>query len=149
MTRLAFSLLISSLAALPAFAHDHKKEVVPAAEQEREAVEALDGPTETTGVGVEVLGAIDLQKVQELSGKQVRVRLLTIAPGGKVAVHQHQDRPGLAQILSGVAVEYRGKKAIHHSPGSVAFEQDGDVHWWHNPFEEEVRAIVIDLITKE
>lgn len=141
------ALLILSLA--PVDAHEHKKSVVPEAETKLDAALAHHGPTESVNISAELIGAVDLDTVQELEGKQVRVRLITIAPGGKVAVHQHDDRPGLAQILSGVAVEYRGKKAIHHSPGSIAFEQDGDTHWWHNPYEEEVRALVVDILPKE
>jgi len=133
----------------PTEAHEHKKSVVPEAETKLEAALAHHGPSESSNISAELIGAVDLKTVQELEGKQVRARLITISPGGKVAVHQHDDRPGLALILSGVAVEYRGKKAIHHSPGSVAFEQDGDTHWWHNPYEEEVRALVVDILPKE
>jgi len=138
-----------SLSHPSADAHEHKKSVVPEAETKLDAAVAHHGPTESTNISADVLGTVDLNTVRELEGKQVRVRLITIAPGGKVAVHQHDDRPGLAQILSGVAVEYRGKKAIHHHPGSVAFEQDGDTHWWHNPYKEEVRALVVDILPKE
>ncbi len=130
-------------------AHQHKKSVVPESETILDAALAHEGPTESTNISAELIGAIDLKTVPELEGKQVRVRLITIEPGGKVAVHQHDDRPGLAQILSGVAVEYRGKQAIHHRPGSIAFEQDGDTHWWHNPYQEEVRALVVDILPKE
>lgn len=130
-------------------AHEHNKSVIPEAETRLEAAVAHYGPTESSNISADVLGSVDLKTVRELEGKEVRVRLITIAPGGKVAVHQHDDRPGLAQILSGVAVEYRGLKAIHHSPGSIAFEQDGDTHWWHNPYEEEVRALVVDIIPKD
>ncbi|MDA9764581.1 hypothetical protein N9C83_04380 [Opitutales bacterium] len=130
-------------------AHEHEKSVVPEAETQLDAAVTHHGPTESINISADVIGSVDLKTVQELEGKQVRVRLITIASGGKVAVHQHDDRPGLAQILSGVAVEYRGKKAIHHSPGSIAFEQDGDTHWWHNPFKEEVRALVVDILPKE
>ena len=130
-------------------AHEHKKSVVPEAEMKLEAALAHHGPTESVNISAELIGAVDLANVEELESKQVRVRLITIKPGGKVAVHQHDDRPGLAQILSGVAVEYRGLKAIHHNPGSIAFEQDGDTHWWHNPYEEEVRALVVDILPKE
>ena len=132
-----------------ASAHEHNKSVIPEAETKLDAAVAHHGPTESSNISADVIGAVDLASVRELEGKQVRVRLITIKPGGKVAVHQHDDRPGLAQILSGVAVEYRGLKAIHHSAGSIAFEQDGDTHWWHNPYEEEVRALVVDILPKE
>jgi len=150
-----FTILVLSTAVLlclshpSADAHEEKNPVVPEAETKLDAAVAHDGPTESTHISADVLGTVDLNTVRELEGKQVRVRLITIAPDGKVAVHQHDDRPGLAQILSGVAVEYRDKKAIHHRPGSVAFEQDGDTHWWHNPYKEEVRALVVDILPKE
>ena len=155
MKQSTITILVFSTAALlflsgpPADAHQHKKSVVPEAETIRDAAVAHEGPTESTNISAELIGAIDLKAVPELEGKQVRVRLIIIEPGGKIAVHQHDDRPGLAQILSGVAVEYRGKKAIHHRPGSIAFEQDGDTHWWHNPYKEEVRALVVDILPQE
>ncbi|QXD25286.1 cupin domain-containing protein [Opitutia bacterium ISCC 51] len=150
-----FTTLVLSSAALlilsraHADAHEHQKSVVPEAETKLDAALAHEGPSESINISAELIGAVDLKTVRELEGKQARVRLITIEPGGKVAVHQHDDRPGLALILSGVAVEYRGKKAIHHRPGSVAFEQDGDTHWWHNPYEEETRALVVDILPKE
>lgn len=150
-----FAILFFSTAALlvlsrpTADAHEHNKSVVPEAETKLDTAVDHEGPTESINISAEILGAVDLKTVRELERKEVRVRLITIASGGKVAVHQHDDRPGLAQILSGVAVEYRGKKAIHHRPGSIAFEQDGDTHWWHNPYKEEVRALVIDILPKE
>ena len=155
MKRYTFAILVLSATALlflsriAVDAHQHKKSVVPEAEMKLEAAVAQEGPRESSNVSADILGAVDLDGVRELAGKQVRVRLITIAPGGKVAVHQHDDRPGLAQILSGVAVEYLGLKAIHHKPGSIAFEQDGDTHWWHNPYDEEVRALVVDILPKE
>ena len=131
--------------------HDHTAggaPVVPAAEHDTVAARATDGPTAHVGITVDAVGAIALAEVPELAGREVRARVITIAPGGQVAVHQHTDRPGFAYILEGVAHERRPEVAdpIVHGPGSVAFERDGVTHWWLNPGTTPVRALVVDLV---
>ncbi len=71
--------------------------VVP--DDERAIVRELgaEGPTETTGIGESrVVAAIDLgTEFAALEGRVMRARVLTLLPGGTVAVHQHHSRPGI------------------------------------------------------
>ena len=149
MVRILIAILCVSCAVTFAEEDDHDHDMVAAAgEHDTDAAQAFDGPRETAGVQVAAVGAVALTEVAELSDRQVRVREITIQPGGRVAVHEHKDRPGLAYILSGEAVEHRagvdGERVF--GPGRVAFEQDGVVHWWENRTDEPVRALVVDIV---
>jgi hypothetical protein len=55
-----------------------------------------DRVTETSGVTVELLGTVDLgPQIEGMEGRQLRVRMVTIDPGGVFGpIHDHRDRPG-------------------------------------------------------
>ena len=58
-------------------------------------------PTENKGVSVKSVGAMDLGgEIDGLSGRQLRMRYITMEPGGHFAVHNHKDRPTLEYILA-------------------------------------------------
>ena len=125
---------------------------VPTVVPSTELSGASTAPTETKGIrSVEVLGQIHLNA--EFEGFQsdtlMRFRRLTIEPGGVVAQHEHQQRPGVAYILSGAITEYRNGDVRTCQAGDLAYESSGVTHWWINQSEEEVVAIVVDLIQKE
>lgn len=108
-------------------------------------------PSETRKVQVESLGTLDLAKEFEaMEGRDLRTRRITILPGGSVAWHEHDQRPGVAYILSGTLVEYRqdssGVRAIERSTGDAVFESSGVLHGWRNSSGLEATAVVIDLV---
>ncbi|MBT9314874.1 cupin domain-containing protein [Leptothoe spongobia] len=127
-----------------------KPTIVP--QQERDNAQQLNaaGPTETSGIeSLIMLGAIDLQsEFEALEGYTLRARELVITPGGQVAVHQHDNRPGLAYIIEGEMVEYRNDQdePIVRSAGAVSFEKTGVVHWWKNESSNNARALVVDIV---
>jgi quercetin dioxygenase-like cupin family protein len=51
---------------------------------------------ETRGVTVELLATVDLgPEIQGLEGRQLRMRMVTMEPGGVFGpVHDHKGRPG-------------------------------------------------------
>ena len=128
-------------------------EVTPRAERERAQVLQAEGPKDTRGVSaIESLGGVSLAGEIPNDGSRVlRARELTIAPGGIVAVHQHDRRPGVAYILEGEMVEYRNDRAepILRKAGDTAFERSGVTHWWENVGDEAVRALVVDIVPAE
>lgn len=115
--------------------------------------QGAEGPTETRGIeSVVALGSIGLgEDFAALEGRVLRARELTILPGGVVAVHQHDSRPGVAYILEGTMTEHRNdaEGPIERGPGKVAFEKTGVTHWWSNDTEHPARALVVDIVPAE
>jgi quercetin dioxygenase-like cupin family protein len=113
----------------------------------------LTGPAESKGIAsIEPLGIVELgAEFPGMEGRQLRARLFTIEPGGIVGIHTHNQRPGYAYILSGRIIEHRNDTAgpITHAPGSIAMEKTGVTHWWENPLDEPVKALVVDIFTPE
>jgi quercetin dioxygenase-like cupin family protein len=70
----------------------------------------------------------------KLAGRQLRLRKLTIEPGGIVPWHSHGDRPALIYIAEGEIVEYASNCSVPivHKAGDVAKETSGTSHWWQN-----------------
>ncbi|MEX0326787.1 MAG: cupin domain-containing protein [Puniceicoccaceae bacterium] len=148
--------LISLLAILlttAAIAHQHETAVVPAAEKAVGAQLGIDGPTETKGVEyARKLGSIDLgEEFSPMKGFVMRMREVSLAPGGQVAVHQHTSRPGMAYILEGEAVEYRSDEAEPQvrKAGDAAIESSGIIHWWINKGSVSARVVIVDILKEE
>ena len=116
-------------------------------------VRVLKGPSKTHGIeSVKALGIVDLgAEFESMQGYQMRARLFTIKPGGVVARHEHQSRPGYAYILSGKVVEHRNdeKEALVRKAGDIATERTGVAHWWENTFDEPMVALIVDIYKPE
>lgn len=109
---------------------------------------SADGHTEGKGVTDTVLAVNHLgDYYPELAGREQRVRMLTIEPGGEVPWHDHADRPALIYVISGEIVEYRSSCAVPivHRAGEVAAELGPLMHWWKNETRQPVVLISADL----
>jgi quercetin dioxygenase-like cupin family protein len=142
---MAFSLSISGIA----FAHEGPHDVVP--EREKQVAQDLKaaGPKENKGIAVAPLGSVSLEgELPGVTGKILRAREITIEPGGVVAVHQHDGRPGLAYILEGEVYEHRNDEtgSALRKAGAISFEKTGVTHWWENKSDKKMRAIVVDIV---
>ena len=129
--------------------HGHDHDVTPAAERAAPTAGSFGGPAKNEGVSVEPVAAIDLAaEFPELKGHRLRARVITIAAGGQVAVHEHQKRPGLAYILEGEVVEHRAdaEEPVVRGPGKHSVEGTGVVHWWENVSDRPMRALVVDIV---
>jgi quercetin dioxygenase-like cupin family protein len=101
-----------------------------------------------SGVTDTTLGAIDLGKEQaKITGRELRFRKMTIAPGGVVPWHSHEDRPALIYVVSGTINEYASNCAvpIEHKTGEVSVEKMGVQHWWKNTSKSPVVLLSADL----
>ena len=83
-----------------------------------------------------------------LQGRELRLRELTIAPGGSITLHRHDQRPGVAYILEGQMTEWRGPGFTPRviGPGEAVFEATGVSHWWRNEGNSPARALVVDIV---
>jgi quercetin dioxygenase-like cupin family protein len=107
-----------------------------------------DGHTQNIGVTDVVLAVNHLgDHYAELASREQRVRKLTVAPGGEVAWHGHEDRPALIYVVSGEIVEHRSTCAVPivHRGGEVAAELGPLMHWWKNETDRPVVLISADL----
>ncbi len=110
---------------------------------------ALDGPTSPQGVEVRDIVALDLAgQIPAGQGRVLRSRLMTIAPGGHLPVHDHRDRPAVIYFLSGAIVEHRAGVAepIVHTAGSGETETVETIHWWENTGSEPAVLLVTDIL---
>jgi quercetin dioxygenase-like cupin family protein len=111
------------------------------------------GETMPVGVTDTVLASIDLTpKGEAFAGQLLRMRRLTIEPGGVVPWHEHSVRPANIYIISGSIEEYRAncKVPIVHKAGEVASEfGTGFAHWWKNVGAEPVVLISADIFAPE
>jgi quercetin dioxygenase-like cupin family protein len=77
-------------------------------------------PTETKGVTVKQLVAVDLgPELECMGGRQLRMRTVTVEPGGVFAIHNHKDRPGTVYVLQGKITEHRGDVVKEYGPGDT------------------------------
>lgn len=111
---------------------------------------ALAGaPTMPVGVTDVELSSIDLAPENvHLEHRRLRVRRMTIAPGGIVPLHSHEDRPALIRVDRGEVLEHASGCAqpIVHRAGDVAREHLGTMHWWNNPGPEAVELTIADIV---
>jgi quercetin dioxygenase-like cupin family protein len=105
--------------------------------------------TPAKGVTDNVLAAIDLaQEPAKIDNRMLRLRKLTIAPGGVVPWHSHADRPAIIYIINGEITEYASNCAVPivHRAGEVARETHVTAHWWKNSSKETVVLLSADIL---
>src|SRR5262249_19100468 len=107
-------------------------------------------PADSKGFRTEVLATLDLaNEIQEMSGRQLRLRRITIEPGGRFALHDHRDRPGLFYIQEGTITEYpEGAEAGEHHAGQAVAVGLGTRHWEENRGTVPVIVIAVDIVKK-
>ena len=105
--------------------------------------------TPAKGVTDSVLAAINLaEEPAKIENRMLRLRKLTIAPGGVVPWHSHGDRPAIIYIVSGEVTEYASNCAVPilHKTGEVARETHVTAHWWKNTGKETAVLLSADLL---
>ena len=78
----------------------------------------------------------------------MRMRKLTISPGGIVPWHSHETRPANIYIISGSITEYRSSCSvpIEHKAGDVTAEFGPLAHWWKNNTDKPTVLISADIL---
>jgi len=107
-------------------------------------------PTEHKGLGVETLGVISEDSMKAtvgLDGHILKLRAITIEPGGQIAKHGHETRPGLVKVIEGEWVEGRdsGESIFDADTPAAIVEDEATVHWFYNRGSEPATAIVCDI----
>ena len=103
-------------------------------------------PKETRGVTEKLLAAVDLgPEIEGMAGRKLRMRLITIEPGGATAVHSHKDRPGTVYVLQGHITDHRDGAATEYGPGLGWAEDEGTTHWIQNTGATPAVEISVDI----
>ena len=101
---------------------------------------------ETKGVTVKLLATVDLgPEIEGMGGRQLRMRMITIEPGGILGVHNHKDRPGTAYILQGKVTEHRGDAVKEYGTGESWSEGKDTTHWLENKGTSPAVLIAVDI----
>lgn len=114
------------------------------------AANSLPGAaTAPVGVVDTELASIDLSKENvKLDQRRLRLRQMSIMPGGVVPMHSHEDRPALIMVNSGEIYEYSSKCAVPilHKAGETARESLGTKRWWKNTGSVPVNLTIADIV---
>jgi len=103
-------------------------------------------PTESKGVSAKMIGAIPLSgEIDAVEGRQLRMRVVTLAPGGVFAAHNHQDRPSVEYVMKGTATEVRGDVSKEYREGDAVLSDRHTTHWWRNDGTEPVVIVAADV----
>ena len=107
-------------------------------------------PAASKGSRSEMLASLDLaDEIEGMAGRQLRIRRITIEPGGQFTLHDHRDRPGLFYIQDGTMTEYpEGAEAREHGAGQVVAVGVRTRHWEENRGTRPVIVIAVDIVRK-
>jgi quercetin dioxygenase-like cupin family protein len=110
-----------------------------------------DAPKEHKGFKTLKTKVVDLgAEIDGMAGRQLRLRVLSIAPGGHIGVHSHQDRPSVVYALQGIdtiTVGDGSKKIL--KPGDTTSATKDTTHWHKNEGNEEVLLLAVDVFNAE
>ncbi len=115
-----------------------------------QGIAAAPAPSEHAGLSVEKLGALPESSIKAttgLDGYFMQLRMISIAPGGQIAKHDHATRPGLVKVLEGAWVEGRpdGERVYEAGDADGFLEDENTVHWFFNRGDDTATAVVCDL----
>jgi len=115
----------------------------------RRVVPVSQPPIQTKGVTETLLATVDLgPEIEGMAGRQLRMRLITIEPGGATVIHGHKDRPGTVYILRGKITDHRDDVATEYGPGVGWPEDNATTHWLHNAGTMPAVEISVDIFKK-
>ncbi len=91
-------------------------------------------PTETKGQSAVELQKIDLSsEIDSTQGRFLRLRKITLQPGGVLGIHTHKDRPAVSYFLQGELTYHQEGKGdtVIGAEGGFA-EGKATTHWVEN-----------------
>ena len=104
-------------------------------------------PTESKGVTAGKSAVLDLgPEIDGMQGRQLRMSIVTVEPGGVVMLHSHKDRPDAVYILQGTLTEYREGGFIKERPeGTMSTSGKEVTHWAENKGTTPIVFIAVDI----
>ena len=104
-------------------------------------------PTEDVGRTEEILRSLDLtNELESAKGRPLRMRRLTVQPGGVLALHNHDDRPAITYLLQGqMTYRQEGMPDRVVNPGGGFAEGRGTTHWAESTGNVPAVWIAVDI----
>ena len=115
------------------------------------AANAADAPKDNKGLTSSKATVVELgPEYSAMAGRQLRLRVLTIQPGGYIGLHSHKDRPSVVYFLQGTDTVIRddGTSQTFH-PGDTTGEPGTTVHWHRNDGNDPVILVTADIFNPE
>jgi quercetin dioxygenase-like cupin family protein len=85
-------------------------------------------------------------EIKGMQGRQLRMRILRIAPGGHIGIHSHANRPAVVYALRGTDTVTLGDgKKIVLKPGDMGQATGATTHWHKNTGTDEVLLVAVDI----
>ena len=74
------------------------------------------------------------------------MRVVTLEPGGVVALHSHNGRPAVAYALQGTLTEHLENGDVHERQQGTSWTEDHNTnHWAENKGSTPVMVIAVDV----
>lgn len=111
------------------------------------AFSQITPPTETKGQSAVPLHSLDLSdEIDSTKGRPLRMRKITLEPGGVLGLHSHKDRPAVSYFLQGeVTYHQAGKPDVVVRPGEGFAEGRATTHWAENRGSVAAVWIAVDI----
>ena len=108
---------------------------------------AEDAPKDNKGFTASKTTVVDLgPEIEGTTGRQLRMRVLTIEPGGHIGLHSHKDRPAVVYFMQGTdtVMSADGSLKTFH-PGDTSVATKDTAHWHRNDGKDNVVLIAVDV----
>ncbi|TNF91575.1 MAG: cupin domain-containing protein [Gammaproteobacteria bacterium] len=94
---------------------------------------------------------VDLgSEIPGMESRQLRIRLLTIEPGGHIKVHSHKNRPAAFYVIQGATTIIYGDGTVKRFPaGTMGYANKNTVHWHRNNEKEPAVFVAADIFQSE
>jgi quercetin dioxygenase-like cupin family protein len=108
---------------------------------------AADAPKDNKGYTQSKTTVVELgPEYSAMAGRQLRLRVLTIEPGGYIGLHSHKDRPSVVYFLQGTDTVIRDDGTSQtFRPGDTTGEPGTTVHWHRNDGNDPVILVTADI----
>lgn len=108
-------------------------------------------PKENVGQSQEQLRTMDLNaEVPSTIGRTLRMRKITVQPGGVLGLHNHVDRPAMTYLLQGQMTYHpEGKPPVVINAGEGAAEGRATTHWAENTGKVPAVWIAVDVFNPQ
>jgi quercetin dioxygenase-like cupin family protein len=104
-------------------------------------------PPQNVGQAEELLRSLDLtNELESGNGRPLRMRRITVQPGGALALHNHVDRPAVTYMLQGeMTYHQQGRPDVVVRPGDGFAEGRATTHWGENTGTVPAVWIAVDI----